>query len=58
MDGYCDWCEEPATHKRGEHEICDGCSDLLEERVAAEEAHHMTRRERLGWMRARNANVD
>ena len=58
MNGYCDWCEKPATMQRGEADICDACDERLEERAAREEERSMTRRQRMGVMRAREAGVD
>ena len=34
MNGFCDWCEEIATMKRGEDDICEAC----DARLLAEEA--------------------
>ncbi len=58
MDGYCDWCEQQATRKRGSDDICDACDDEIEERLYREWEAGLSRRERHAWRRARDANVD
>lgn len=62
MNGFCDWCEEPATMKRThlgrEHDICDACDEKEESRAGAEWEANMSQRERDGWRRARDAGVD
>ncbi len=62
MDGFCDWCEEPATMKREDFgrscDICDACDAKIEARLVDEWERSMSRAERKGWMKARDAGVD
>lgn len=61
MNGFCDWCEEIASQKRGDDDICDACIAKLERERDAEEAadeRAMPLSERMAWMRARDAGVD
>ncbi len=62
MDGFCDWCEEPADRKRNwfghDSEICEACDDKIEEREAGEWERGLSRAECLDWQRARDAGVD
>ncbi len=59
MNGFCDWCEEPATMKHGiDNEICDACDERLLHEAAEEWERNMSQQERDGWRRARDAGVD
>ena len=54
----CDWCEEPSTMKRGKDDICGACDERLEEQRGKEWEQSLSRSERLGWQRARDADRD
>ncbi len=58
MNGFCDWCEEIATMKRGDDDICDACDERLEHEAADEWERSLSPEQCRAWQRARDAGVD